>query len=160
MDTDIENTYFIPLRLDDVLKDPDETMIERIASNLTKENIVAVHVSELEEELTKDDAKNRLIDDGITKEGLATKITDFLAKLAYEVKKRAEFILITIGGETSYRCSKAINCEYLQVVDAILPSIPLCMDSNAQLVVTKSGNLGTSSTLIEIVKYFEHHENE
>ena len=59
MDTDIENTYFIPLRLDDVLKDPDETMIERIASNLTKENIVAVHVSELEEELTKDDAKNR-----------------------------------------------------------------------------------------------------
>ena len=159
-DTDIENTYFIPLRLDDVLKDPDETTIERIVSNLTKENIVTVHVSELEEELVQDEAKNRLIDEGISKEELATKITDFLAKLAYEVKKRAEFILITIGGETSYRCSKAINCEYLQVVDAILPSIPLCMDSNAQLVVTKSGNFGTSSTLIEIVKYFEHHENE
>lgn len=159
-DTDIENTYFIPLRLDDVLKDPDETTIERIVSNLTKENIVTVHVSELEEELVQDEAKNRLIDEGISKEKLATKITDFLAKLAYEVKKRAEFILITIGGETSYRCSKAINCEYLQVVDAILPSIPLCMDSNAQLVVTKSGNFGTSSTLIEIVKYFEHHENE
>lgn len=159
-DADIENTYFIPLHLEDILKDPDETMVERIASNLAKENIVAVHVSELEDELTEDSAASRLIDEGITKEGLATKITDFLAKLAYEIKKRAEFILITIGGETSYRCSKAINCEYLQVVDAILPSIPLCMDSNAQLVVTKSGNLGSSSTLIDIVKYFEHHENE
>ena len=159
-DTDFENTYFIPLRLDDVLEDPDDAMADRIASNLTKENIVAVHVSALEEELEQEEAKNKLIDNGITKEDLATKITDFLAKLAYKVKQRAEFILITIGGETSYRCSKAINCEYLQVVDAILPSIPLCMDSNAQLVVTKSGNLGTSSTLIEIVKYFERHENE
>ena len=153
-------TSFIPLRLDDVLEDPDDAMADRIASNLTKENIVAVHVSALEEELEQEEAKNKLIDNGITKEDLATKITDFLAKLAYKVKQRAEFILITIGGETSYRCSKAINCEYLQVVDAILPSIPLCMDSNAQLVVTKSGNLGTSSTLIEIVKYFERHENE
>ncbi len=159
-DTDIENTYFIPLCLDDVLGEPNEEMTERIVSNLTKENIVAVHVSSLEEELEQEEAKNRLIDNGITKEDLAAKITDFLAKLAYKIKQRADFILITIGGETSYRCSKAINCEYLQVVDAILPSIPLCMDSNAQLVVTKSGNFGTSSTLIEIVKYFERHENE
>ena len=159
-DTDIENTYFISLHLDDILKEPDEALIERIASNLVKENIVAVHVCDLKEELTEEYAKNRLIDEGITKEELATKIIDFLAKLACRVKQCAEFILITIGGETSYRCSKAINCEYLQVVDAILPSIPLCMDANAQLIVTKSGNLGTSSTLIDILKYFEHHKNE
>lgn len=159
-DDDIENTYFIPLKLENVLKDPDDAIVERIVSNLEKDNIVAVHVSEFEEELSNDDAKSRLIDEGITKEELATKITDFLSKLAFLVKQKAEFILVTIGGETSYRCSKAINCEYLQVVDAILPSIPLCMDSNAQLMVTKSGNFGTSTTLIDIVKYFEHHINE
>lgn len=158
MDTDIQNTYFVPLHLDDVLKAPDESLIERIVSNLVKDNIVAVHVCDLKEELSNESEKNRLIDEGITKEDLATRITDYLAKLANAVKQRAQFILITIGGETSYRCSKAINCEYLQVVDSILPSIPLCMDSNAQLIVTKSGNLGTSSTLIDIVKYFEHHE--
>lgn len=160
MDTDIKNTYFVPLHLDDVLKAPDEALIERIVSNLVKDNIVAVHVCNLEEELSNESEKNRLIDEGITKEDLATRLTDYLAKLANAVKQRAQFILITIGGETSYRCSKAINCEYLQVVDSILPSIPLCMDSNAQLIVTKSGNLGTSSTLIDIVKYFEHHANE
>lgn len=160
MDTDIENTYFISLCLEDVLKDPDSTLIDRIVANLVKDNIVAVHVSDLEEELTNEEAKSRLIDEGITKEDLATRITDYLAKLANSVKQKSVFILITIGGETSYRCSKAINCEYFQVVDAILPSIPLCMDSNAQLIVTKSGNLGTSSTLIDIVKYFEHHINE
>ncbi len=160
MDTDIENTYFVPLHLDDVLKAPDEALIERVVSNLVKDNIVAVHVCNLEEELSNESEKNRLIDEGITKEDLATRITDYLAQLANAVKQRAQFILITIGGETSYRCSKAINCEYLQVVDSILPSIPLCMDSNAQLIVTKSGNLGTSSTLIDIVKYFEHHANE
>lgn len=158
MDTDIKNTYFISLHLDDVLKAPDDVLIERIVSNLVRDNIVAVHVCDLEEELSNECEKNRLIDEGITKEDLATRITDYLAKLANSVKQKSQFILITIGGETSYRCSKAINCEYLQVVDSILPSIPLCMDSNAQLIVTKSGNLGTSSTLIDIVKYFENHE--
>ncbi len=157
MDTDIENTYFIPLHLDDVLKNPESALVDRIVSNLVKNNIVSVHVCDLTEELSNDTEKNRLIDEGITKEDLATRITDYLAKLANIIKQKAEFILITIGGETSYKCSKAINCEYLQVVDSILPSIPLCMDSNAQLIVTKSGNLGTSSTLIDIVKYFEHH---
>ncbi len=158
MDTDIENTYFVSLRLDDVLKEPDGALVDRIVANLVKDNIVAVHVCDLTEELSNEEAQSKLIDEGITKEDLATRITDYLAKLASSIKQKSQFILITIGGETSYRCSKAINCEYLQVVDSILPSIPLCMDSNAQLIVTKSGNLGTSSTLIDIVKYFEHHE--
>ncbi len=138
-------------------------MVDRIvAANLVKDNIVAVHVCDLTEELLKmKKPKSKLIDEGITKEDLATRITDYLAKACKSsIKQKSQFILITIGGETSYRCSKAINCEYLQVVDSILPSIPLCMDSNAQLIVTKSGNLGTSSTLIDIVKYFEHHMNK
>ena len=158
MDTDIENSFFVSLRLDDVLKEPDSALVDRIVANLVKDNIVAVHVCDLTEELSNEEAQSKLIDEGITKEDLATRITDYLAKLASSIKQKSQFILITIGGETSYRCSKAINCEYLQVVDSILPSIPLCMDSNAQLIVTKSGNLGTSSTLIDIVKYFEHHE--
>lgn len=159
-DEDIKNTYFIPLKLENVLNEPDENIIERIVSNLGKDNIVVVHVSELDNELSDEGAKNRLIDEGITKDELATKITNFLSRLAGIIKERAEFILIMIGGETSYECSRAIKSEYLQVVDAILPSIPLCMDSNARLIVTKSGNFGTSSTLIDIVKYFEHHIEE
>lgn len=159
MDDDINNTYFIPLHLNDILEGPKDALVERVAQNLVRDNIVTVHVSDLIEETETEEAKSLLIDEGITKEELACKITSFLAKLAYEIKLKSEFILITLGGETSYKCCKAINGEYLQVVDAILPSIPLCMDANAQLVVTKSGNLGTSSTLVDIIKYFEHHKN-
>ena len=68
-------------------------------------------------------------------------------------------ILITVGGETSFKCCKAINSNSLQIIDAICPAIPLCLDTKAQWVVTKSGNLGTTTTLVEIVQYLEHHEN-
>jgi uncharacterized protein YgbK (DUF1537 family) len=78
--------------------------------------------------------------------------------LLQKVREQREFVLITVGGETSYKCAKALGAEHLQVIDAVLPSIPLCMDSNAQLIVTKSGNLGNSATLVDIVKYFQHHE--
>ena len=64
MDMDIDKTYFISLSLDDVLKEPDSILIDRIASNLVKDNIVAVHVCDLEEELTNEEAKSRLIDEG------------------------------------------------------------------------------------------------
>ena len=65
---------------------------------------------------------------------------------------------ITVGGETSYKCCKAINSSNMQIVDAICPAIPLCLDSKAQWIVTKSGNLGNTNTLIDIIKYFGHHE--
>ena len=67
-------------------------------------------------------------------------------------------ILIAVGGETSFKCCKAINSNNLQIVDAICPAIPLCLDSKAQWIVTKSGNLGNSNTLIDIIKYFGQHE--
>ena len=72
----------------------------------------------------------------------------------------AQFVLITIGGETSYKCTKAIKCEFLQIVDSVLPSIPLCMDSKARFILTKSGNMGNASAIIDIINYFKHHEKE
>ena len=152
-------TYFISLSLNDIISGISETLENRIVENLVQDNIVAVHVSDMVEEIKTDEAKSLLIDEGISKEVLSKRITAFLAELASRIKKRSEFILITIGGETSQACCAAVDAKYLQVVDAILPSIPLCIDSSAQIIVTKSGNLGNSSTLIEIMQYFEHHEN-
>ena len=91
---------------------------------------------------------------------LASMITDYLANIAQKVKKMSECILITIGGETSYKCTNAVNCEYLQVVDSILPAISLCMDSNAGFIVTKSGNMGSITALVDIVNYFKNHEQK
>ena len=152
-------SYYLRLTLKDIINGVSDSLIRRVCENLVQDNIVVVHVSDILEEIKTDDAKNLLIDEGITKEALSTKITCYLAELAREIKKCSEFILITIGGETSHACCNAIGAKYLQVVDAILPAIPLCIDSSAQLIVTKSGNLGTATTLVEIVQYLEHHEN-
>ena len=46
----------------------------------------------------------------------------------------------------------------MQLIDEVAPAIALCMDHNAQWIVTKSGNLGGVNTLIDILKYFDHHE--
>ena len=152
-------SYFLCLTLKDIINGINENVIKRICDNLVQDNIVAVHVCNVIEEAKTEEAKNLLIDEGITKEALSKRITGYLAELAREIKKRSDFILITIGGETSRACCEAIDSKYLQVADAILPAIPLCIDSSAQLIVTKSGNLGNVSTLVEIIQYLEHHEN-
>lgn len=155
----LNKTYFVSLTLNDIMGGVEESVIKRVKENLSDDNIVAVHVCNILEETKKEEAKNLLIDQGITKEALSDKITGYLAELANVIKKDREFIFIAIGGETSRACCDAIGAKYLQVVDGILPAIPLCIDSTAQLVVTKSGNLGTTTTLVEIVRYLEHHEN-
>ena len=152
-------SYFLCLTLKDIINGVSENIVRRVLDNLVQDNIVAVHVCGVLEEVKNEEGKNILIDEGITKEALSKRITKYLAELVLEIKKQAEFILITIGGETSRACCSAIESKYLQVADAILPAIPLCLDSSAQLVVTKSGNLGTTSTLVEIIQYLEHHEN-
>lgn len=160
LDDDINNVYSIDLKLQDILSNDSDAMAERIIHNFGKDNIVVAHVSKIQDETQEEKGKEKLIDEGITKEMLASMITDYLANIAQKVKKMSECILITIGGETSYKCTNAVNCEYLQVVDSILPAISLCMDSNAGFIVTKSGNMGSITALVDIVNYFKNHEQK
>lgn len=153
---DIENTYFISLKLDNILEGVTNDIVERVSSNLVKNNVVVVHTSNLTV-----DAKvlgQMLFDNEMSKAQLVTKICDYLAELTRRVIFNKEVLLIAIGGETSFKCCKAIGSSSLQVVDSVMPAIPLCIDTKAQWIVTKSGNLGNANTLIDILKYFEQHE--
>ena len=94
----------------------------------------------------------------LTKEKFASMITDFLADLTQKVLSKIEVILITLGGETSYKCCKAIDSNELQLTDEVAPAISICSDINRKWIITKSGNLGNSNTLIEILRYLERHE--
>ena len=85
-------------------------------------------------------------------------ITDYLAELTKTVTEKIEVILITLGGETSYKCCKAINSNELKLVDEAAPAISISSDINRKWIITKSGNLGNSNTLIEILNYLAHHE--
>ncbi len=155
-DDDIDNTYFINLKMEDILEGVNDEIVQRVSENLIKDNVVVVHTSDL----TVDSKiiSQILFDNELSKNQFISKIGDYLACLTKKVLFNRDAILITIGGETSFRCCRAINSNSLQIIDAICPAIPLCMDTKAQWIVTKSGNLGNSNTLIDILKYFDHHE--
>jgi len=155
-DDDIENSYFIDLKMEDILEGVTDDIVKRVFEHLIKDNVVVVHTSNL----TVDSKiiSQILFENEMSKQQFIAKIGDYLATLTQKVLMNRDAILITVGGETSFKCCKAINSNSLQIVDAICPAIPLCIDTKAQWVVTKSGNLGNSNTLIDIIKYFGHHE--
>lgn len=153
---DFDNTYFINLDLKTILTGVNEELINRITNNLGQSNIVVVHTSYLIKDF--DGFSDDCLNAGLTKPKLASLITDFLAELTKTIVNKREVILITLGGETSYKCCSAINSLQLQLVDEVAPSIALSIDHKAQWIVAKSGNLGTSNTLVDILKYFEKHE--
>ncbi len=153
---DFENTYFISLKLEDILAGVSDEIVERVSKNLVKDNSVIVHTSDL----TVDSKVlgQMLFENEMSKSQLLSKICDYLATLTKRVIFDKDVLLLTIGGETSFKCCKAINSNALQVIDAVTPAIPLCMDVKAQWIVTKSGNVGNSNTLVDILRYFEAHE--
>ncbi len=153
---DYENVNFIPLGTADVLNGVDEDIVNRIVTNLRSGVTVTVHTSHLIANFDgfSDDSFNA----ELTKEKLTSKITDYLSELAQKVLAKINAVLITLGGETSYKCCRAINSHELQLLDEVAPAIALCSDVNGHWIVTKSGNLGNTRTLIEILDYFRHHE--
>ena len=153
---DFENTYFIELELQTILDGVQDELVDRVVNNLGQNNIVAVHTSNLIADFDGfcDDTLNA----ELTKSKLGFMITDFLAELTKRVVEKREVILITLGGETSYKCCRAIDSLQLQMVDEVAPSIALTIDHKAQWIVAKSGNSGNSGTLLEILKYFEQYE--
>ena len=153
---EIDNTYFINLDLKTILNGLNEELINRVVNNLGQNNVVVVHTSYLIKDF--DGFSDDCLNAGLTKTKLASMITDFLAELTKSVVSKRDVILITLGGETSYKCCSAIDSLQLQLVDEVAPSIALSIDHKAQWIVSKSGNLGTSNTLIDILNYFEKHE--
>lgn len=154
---DFDNTYFINLDVKTIINGVNEELINRVVNNLGQNNIVIVNTSYMLRDF--DGFSEDSLNAELTKTKLASMITDFLAELTKIIVNKREVILITLGGETSYKCCHAINSLQLQLVDEVGPSIALCIDHKAQWIVAKSGNLGTPNTLIEILKYFETHED-
>ncbi len=152
-----ENTLVIELGMDDILAGVKDELVTRIISNLTGENVVMVHTSKLLNNF--DGFSDDTMKADLSKSGLAGAVTDFLADLTGRVLEKTKAVLITLGGETSYKCCNAINANQLKLIDEVLPAIALSKNTKSdQFIVTKSGNLGGVNTLIEIINYFKKHE--
>ena len=153
---DFENINFIALDTAQILAGVKEELVTRIVDNLSSGVIVCVHTSNLIANFDgfSEDSYNA----ELTKEKLAGMITDFLAELTQKVLSQINAILVTLGGETSYKCCKLIDSNEFQLVDEVSSAISLCSDINNKWIITKSGNLGNTNTLIEILNYLERHE--
>jgi len=152
-ESDEFDSYVLELSLEDVLTEPSDELIERILEHLETEKIVGVHIN-----ISDKDEEEKLKELSIEKEKISKIITDYLANLSSKVIKKQNLIFITIGGETSYKCCNAIKSKQLQLIDEVEPAIPLCLDIDAQWIVTKSGNFGMPNTLVNILKYFKQHQ--
>ena len=150
-----DNILSISLDLKTVLEGVSDELVDRVVSNLNFDNTVVVHTAHLIRNF--DGFSEDSLNAELTKASLACVITDFLAELTKRVTEKREVILITLGGETSYKCCSAIGAYQLQLIDEVAPAIALTLDHNAQWIVTKSGNLGGANTLIDILKYLETH---
>lgn len=146
------DSYFIELTLEQLINKPDDEMIERVKEHLETEKIVAVQFCGYENE------KEKAEELGILPERISELLMDYLSSLCQKILKKQNLILVTIGGETSYKCCNAIESRHLQLIDEVEPAIPICLDHKAQWIVTKSGNFGTPNTLVNIIKYFKQHQ--
>ncbi len=152
-DEDVEDVYFIEITPQQILGSERDDILERAIKNLNHQNTVVIHTSAL---FSDPDAMTvMLFEKEISREAFISMICDYLAEITQIVMSQKEAILITVGGETSYKCLDALNISCLQIIDAVAPAIPLCSDLEARFIVTKSGNLGNTNTLVEVLKYFE-----
>lgn len=152
-DEDIDDVYFIEITPEQILGSERDDIIERAVKNLVHTNTVVIHTSSLFRD--PDAMTVMLFEKEISRESFISMICDYLAEITQVIMSQKDAILITVGGETSYKCLDALKSNCLQIIDGVAPAIPLCCDLEARFIVTKSGNLGKTNTLVEILKYFE-----
>lgn len=152
-----EKSKIYELDMDTIMLGVQDEFVDKIVENLNDTGIVLVHTSNLFKNFNGFDSASINVE--LTKSGLANMITDYLAELTSAVLSKICAILITLGGETSYKCCDALGVCQLSLVDEVLPAIALSKNvDSTQYIVTKSGNLGKETTIMDILRYFETHE--
>ena len=149
----INDRLIISLDLISILGGVKEELVEQVVSALNEKRFVLVHTANLIKNYSGIEEETLRAE--LTKAELASVITDFLSELTRQVIEKKEVILITLGGETSFKCCAELGVTQLRLVDEVAPAIALSVANNEQWIVTKSGNLGTPETLIDIIKYFD-----
>lgn len=152
-----EKSKIYELNMDTIMTGVQDEFVDKIVKDLNDTGIVLVHTSNLFKNFNGFDSESINIE--LTKSGLANMITDYLAELTKAVLSKICAVLITLGGETSYKCCDSLGVCQLSLVDEVLPAIALSKNiDSTQYIVTKSGNLGKDTTIMDILRYFEAHE--
>ena len=114
-----EKSKIYELDMDTIMLGVQDEFVDRIVQDLSNTGIVLVHTSNLFKNFNGFDSASINVE--LTKSGLANMITDYLAELTSAVLSKICAILITLGGETSYKCCDALGVCQLGLVDEVLP---------------------------------------
>ena len=155
---DYDNIRSFPLTVEMILNGINDEFVWEIIQSLECGNTVLIHCSKLLENF--DGFSDDSLKAELSRANLANKITDYLAVLTKSVLEKIRTVLIILGGETSYKCCRALSSKELFIQDEAAGAIALCTDSENRWIITKSGNLGNPKTLIEILNYIDEHEEK
>ena len=137
------------LRFEDIHSGINENLLADIVENINSGKNILIHSVNL-----KDAMSESYIDD-IDSISFPTLITEYLSNLAEKIQQNTKVLFIFVGGETAYKACVKTGADKLLLKDRVIGAIPLCIGSNGQWIITKSGNLGNPQTLVEVIKYFE-----
>jgi uncharacterized protein YgbK (DUF1537 family) len=155
---DTYNLKFINLTAEQLLNGIEDRLIDESIKDLEEGKNVLIYSAPFENSIQNalELAEKR----NIKPSRLSNIIVGQLAYFTEKVVENVQVKLILVGGETASTCCKAINSNHLQLIDEVDHAIPLCLDQKAQFIITKSGNLGTPKTLVNIMSYLEEVEEE
>ena len=85
---DIENTYFIAIKPENIFTNDFEDIAQRISNNLVKNNVVVVHSSLLIE--NPEQFNNLLLEHELSRQAFISKICDYLAAITRSVLLQKE----------------------------------------------------------------------
>jgi uncharacterized protein YgbK (DUF1537 family) len=76
---------------------------------------------------------------------------DVAAELAARAAKADADAFVVVGGDTAGALLAAIGAEAIEVLDELLPGVPLCRLPDGRPLVSKAGAFGADDALVEIV---------
>lgn len=150
------NLECINLTPEQLIDGIEKEIVEKARANIKNGKSIVLYSSPAEDSVSETQklADLRNIKQSKLSQIILGRLADFTAEMVNEVQLN----LILVGGQTAQYCCKAIDSRHLQLIDEVDYAIPLCMDQKAQFIITKSGNLGTPKTLVNIVNYIENLE--
>ena len=156
--TDKHKLKFINLTASQLIDGLESSRVEETINDLKDDKNVVIYAAPSENSIQEalELAEARNIKPSRLSQIILSNLADFTAKVVAEIQVK----LILVGGETANACCKAVNSVHLQLIDEVDHAIPLCMDQKAQFIVTKSGNLGTPKTLVNILNYLNELDEE
>jgi len=152
------NLEFVNLTPEQLIDGIDKSTVEKAIENIKNNKSIVVYSAPSDETVqeTLKLAEIRNIKHAKLNDIVLNRLSDFTK----EMVDAAQLNLVLVGGETAQHCCKAIDSVHLQLIDEVDYAIPLCMDQKAQFIITKSGNLGTPKTLVNIMNYIEDLEEK